>query len=204
VKHSLRLLVYDATWVGRQPVQAGLTSSWIAGSALYRALDRVDAVYGARSWEDALAWLCSVEPTQPVGEIQYWGHGRFGRIYVAKEFLDKDAVDDETHSRHQDLVALRARMTPQSLWWFRTCETFGRADGHAFATSWTRFFQCRAAGHTYVIGPLQSGLHSLAPGETPTWSLDEGTRPGREVAETSALGAPNTITCLHGSIPQGW
>jgi hypothetical protein len=197
-------MIYDATWRGRAPTQAGLTSSWIAGGALYRALGRVDRVYGATSWEDALAWACCVEPSRPIGELQYWGHGRWGRVYIGGDVLDKDAVVDATHSRHLDLVALKERMAPDALVWFRTCETFGRPEGHAFAAAWTRFFERRAAGHTYVIGPFQSGLHSLAPGQTPGWSVDEGVKPGSDVGVMSSPTAPNTITCLHGAVPEGW
>jgi hypothetical protein len=220
VAAPLRLMVYDATWAGRRPVQLGLTSSWIAGGALYRAMGRLDAVYGARSWTDALAWLCSVEPRREIAEVQYWGHGRPGRLFVAREALDASALL-EGHERNADLVALRARLAgPDALFWFRTCETFGRAAGHAFARSWTRFFGCRAAGHTYVIGPLQSGLHSLGPGDDPTWSTSEGLAPRaaapapseapdapgepEEPALMSHAGAPNTITCLHGRVPAGW
>lgn len=203
----LRLMVYDATWAGRPWVQAGLTLSWVAGGALYRALGRLDAVFGATSWHDALAWLCSVEPRRPIGEIQYWGHGRFGRAFVARAPLDVAALTPG-HPLHEDLSALRARLTgPGALWWFRTCETFGREAGHRFASSWTRFFGCRAAGHTYVIGPLQSGLHSLGPDDTPTWSVREGLPEGEEnpaSALMSHAGAPNTITCLHGAVPAGW
>lgn len=201
-------MVYDATWAGRRRfMQTVLTSSWVAGGALYRAMGRLDAVYGARSWTDALAWLCSVEPGRPIAEVQYWGHGRWGRLYVADEVLDERALVDG-HPRHDDLLALRARLAgPGSLFWFRTCETFGREAGHSFATSWTRFFGCRAAGHTYVIGPFQSGLHSLSPGQTPTWSTREGLPDGVDepkLALMSRATAPNTITCLHGQIPEGW
>ena len=196
-------MVYDATKPTRA-AQWGLTSSWIAGGSLYRRLGRLDAVYGALSWEDALAWLCSVQPQRPIGEVQYWGHGHWGRVYIGREAIDQGAVDDVTHSRHHDLAAIRDRMTPQSLWWFRTCETFGRPEGHAFASSWTRFFGCRAAGHTHVIGPFQSGLHSLAPGQVPGWSVDEGVRPGTDLGIMSSPAAPHTITCLHGAVPNGW
>ncbi len=195
-------MVYDATWVGRAS-QVGLTSSWIAGGALYRALGRLDHVYGARSWEDALAWLCSVEPSRPISEVQYWGHGRFGRALIARDVLDKRALDDPAHPRHDDLAALRDRLTGDALVWFRTCETFGRPEGHAFAAAWTRFFERRAAGHTYVIGPFQSGLHSLSPGQAPSWSVDEGVGEDGK-ALMSSPGAPHTITCLHGAVPAGW
>ena len=38
------------------------------------------------------------------------------------------------------------------------------AAGHDFARAWTDFFGSRAAGHTFIIGYWQSGLHTLAPG----------------------------------------
>lgn len=206
---ALRLMVYDATWAGRRPTQTLLTSSWIAGGALYRGLDRVDRTYGATSWTDALAWLSEVERGRPISEVQYWGHGKWGRAVIGGgDVLDQSAVDDAAHPLHEDLGALRARLTPSSLFWFRTCETFGTAKGQAFAKAWTRFFGCRAAGHTYVIGPWQSGLHSLAPGEEPSWSTSEGLPPSVGEPARSALmstrTAPRTITCLHGAVPEGW
>ena len=201
-------MVYDATWVGRPFVQAGLTSSWIVGGALYRGLGRIDAAYGATSWEDALAWLCSVEPTRRIDEVQYWGHGTWGRALIARDVLDAAAVEDPSHSRHADLRALRDRLAgPRALLWFRTCETFGGEAGHRFASSWVRFFGCQVAGYTYVIGPWQSGLHSLAPGQAPRWSVREGLADDVEAprqALMSGPGAPNTITCLHGRIPDGF
>jgi hypothetical protein len=65
------------------------------------------------------------------------------------------------------------------------------------------FFNCRVAGHTYVIGPLQSGLHSVTPTQPPTWSMAEGfAADGSSL--TSTPWAPNTITCLHGAVPSTW
>jgi hypothetical protein len=80
-----------------------------------------------------------------------------------------------------------------------------RPEGHAFARAWTRYFQCRAAGHTYVIGPFQSGLHCLAPGAEPDWPTTEGLptdEPHARAALWSTPFAPNTITCFHGTVPQ--
>lgn len=204
----MRLLVYDATWVGRPLIQAGLTSSWIVGGVLYRGLGRIEATFGATSWEDALAWLCSVEPRRQVDEVQFWGHGTWGRVLIGRDSVDADAVLDQTHSRHADLAALRARLSgPDALLWFRSCETFGREAGQRFAASWTRFFRCRVAGYTYVIGPWQSGLHSLAPGQQPRWSVREGLPedvPEPAHALMSGPSQPNTISCLQGRIPDGF
>jgi hypothetical protein len=194
---GLRLMVFDRTC-------GALTASWHAGGLLYALLGRLDARKGVRSWPEALAWLGEVRPGEPIAEIQFWGHGNWGCAKVAGEPLDVSALSP-THPWHAALQTIRGRLVgPDALWWFRTCETFGRREGHRFAREWTDFFQCRAAGHTYLIGPWQSGLHALAPGQAPDWSQDEGL-PRGESAPRQALWssprAPNTITCFHGKVP---
>ena len=177
---GLRVMIYDATWHGSKPDQWFLTTSWILGGLVYRALGRIDAVYGATSWLDAVAWLNAVDQGQEIAEIQYWGHGRWGRVMIGTDQFDARVLDDETHPMHDDFRAIAARLTPASLVWFRTCMTFGTGVGQHFAAACARAFGCRVAGHTYVVGPLQSGLHSLAPGETPSWSVSEGVARGDE------------------------
>lgn len=240
---GLRVMIYDATWHGSKPDQWFLTTSWIVGGLLYRALGRIDEVYGATSWLDAVAWLNAVDQGREIAEIQYWGHGRWGRVMIGTDRFDARALDDGTHPMHDDFRAISARLTPASLVWFRTCMTFGTQVGQHFASSCARFFNCRVAGHTYVVGPLQSGLHSLSPGEAPSWPVVEGVARGNErrsmwtrvydvwlrardatrrneepaaVASPSSTTerepsglmsskqAPNTITCLHGAVPDGW
>lgn len=203
----LRLLVYDETCRGRGALP-GLTHSWIVGGALYRALGRLDAVKGVRSWAEALDWLCSVEPERSIAEVQYWGHGKWGCAFVDKDVLDERALL-RGHPLFDKLARLAERVVSEdALLWFRTCETFGATGGLSFARTMTDFFGCRAAGHTYIIGPWQSGLHSLRPGETPRWSAHEGLVEGTPDEPRRALwsGArePNTITCLHGAVPAGF
>ncbi len=201
---GLRLVVWDRTALSSAKGVPWLTLAWWVGVRLYRALGRIDASHGATSWSDALAWLAEVSPGRAIDEVQFWGHGRWGVVLIAQDRLDARALEP-SHPLHGGLVAVRERMRATSQWWFRTCETFGRTDGHQFAQRWTRFFGCRAAGHTYVIGAWQSGLHTLRPDESPTWSVDEGlTRDDLSKGAPSSPGAPNTITCLHGAIPDGW
>lgn len=197
---ALRLMVYDRTC-------GALTASWQAGGALYRGLGRVDAYRGVESWPEALEWLEGFRPDHRVAEIQYWGHGEWGRVNLAGQPLDAEALAPD-HPWNPLLRRLRARLSgPEALWWFRTCSTFGRAEGKAFAQAWATFFGCRAAGHTYVIGPLQSGLHSLRPGQVPSWPDSEGLPSGEQAptrARWSHWGAPNTLTCFHGRVPDGF
>jgi hypothetical protein len=205
---GLRLVVWDDTGAGRAPWQRWLTTSWRVGSSLYqrRRSARVDAAFGARSWTEALAWLIEVAPARKVAEVQFWGHGLFGRVFIGHEPLDEASLESN-HAFSNDLQALRARLTnPDALFWLRTCSAFGGRRGQAFATALVDVLGCRAAGHTHTIGPLQSGLHTLQPGNLPAWSADEGIRDGDETqaALPSSWTAPHTITCLHGRIPAGW
>jgi hypothetical protein len=200
---GMRLMIFDQTCRG-SGLFPGLSQAWAAGGQLYRSLRALDHVYGASSWQEALTWLATCRPDQPIDEIQFWGHGKWGSARIDKDVLDDDALRPR-HPLHQHLVSVRDRMQPTSRVWFRSCETFGCTAGHEFARRWTDFFGCSAAGHTYVIGLFQSGLHGLRPGELPHWSETEGLGLGTAEhpirARWSRPGEPNTITCFRGEIP---
>ncbi len=192
---GLRLMLFDTT-------AGALTQSWRAGAALYRGLGRLDAWHGAATWDEGLAWLTAVAHDRRIAEIQYWGHGQPGCVLMDRKPLDTSALN-AAHPLRARLAAIRDRLAgPDALWWFRTCSTFHGEVGHAFAREWTRFFGCRAAGHTRVIGPLQGGLHSLRAGAEPTWTIDEGA--ARSRVPQWLTWAPHTITCLGGRVPEGW
>ena len=182
----MRVVVFDRT--------DRLTAAWAPGSLLYRALGRVDATKGVASWDEAIAYLAS--RPEPITELQYWGHGTWGRVLVDGEALDADHI--------ARLAPLRHVLAPGALVWLRTCETFGSDVGIAFAERLADYLGARVAGHTYVIGFLQSGLHALHPGSRADWSRDEGIVAGRSSAKWSGLREPNTITCLHNSIPSSY
>lgn len=201
---GLRLMFYDDTCRGTRG-RPGLTHSWIAGAMLYGGLGKFHHTRGVHSWDEALTWLATVGAGAPIDEVQYWGHGKWGRVLIDGVSLDASWLGDH-HPMQRDLMAVKERMTSDSLWWFRTCETFGADVGLEFARRWTDFFGARAAAHTYIIGPLQSGLHCLRPGEAPDWSHFEGLELGTPDAPKKALwsvpGAPNTITCLQCNLPR--
>ncbi len=202
-------MVYDRTCRGRG-VLPGLTHSWIAGGLLYRGLGRLDAHFGASSWAEAFDLILRESLDRPIGEIQFWGHGRWGCALIQGDRFDEGALSPG-HPLHDPLSRIRDRMERRAdrdpLFWFRTCETFGKPVGHSFARALTSFLQARAAGHTYIIGPWQSGLHTLSPGEQPSWSPTEGVQPDDPTGKTalwSTPTAPNTISCLTGAIPAGF
>ena len=202
---ALRVIVYDATQRQRSPRALGY--SWQYGTHLYRALGRVDAAYGARGFSDAFDWLARYRSSEAIGEFQFWGHGKWGRIFIDRETLDRDVL--RASSAHAAAFqAFRERLTPDALLWFRTCETLGASAGQDFAAALADATGARVAGHTFVIGFFQSGLHCLKPGQKPHWSSSEGLARGSaaepETALPSTPDAPNTITCLSGAIPEGF
>jgi hypothetical protein len=142
-----------------------------------------------------------------IDEVQYWGHGKWGCAFVDRDVFDEAALT-RAHSLHARLVALRARMAPGALLWFRTCETFGARRGIAFAERLADFLGVGVAGHTFVINFHQSGLHGIAPGARGDWSPEEGLAAGSvdapERAKQSRPWSPRTVTCLTSSVPPAW
>lgn len=202
----LRLMLFDRTCTGRS-MRPGLSHAWWAGGHLYRGLRRFHAWHGVDDWQSGLEWLATALPDRPIAEIQYWGHGKWGELFVAREGLSADVLRPG-HRLHSHMEAIRERLVPDHLWWFRTCEAFGAARGQEFARRFTDFFGGRAAGHTYIIGLWQSGLHTLRAGEAPTWPADEGLSRGTPEHPAEALWSrrrePNTIHFLSGTIPAGY
>lgn len=151
--------------------------------------------------------MIETEPSATIDEIQIWSHGTFGNLVVNNEWLDEDSFDVKSRYHEKHLV-LAKRLRPNSLIWFRTCATFGSRKGQSFAKRISRLFNCRVAGYTYNIGPIQSGLHSINPGEEATWSdvegIKEGTATDPKKGKASSIFAPNSISCLRGTLPRGW
>jgi hypothetical protein len=202
MSEPLRLVVYDATQRARPPRWLG--RAWHIGSAFYRLQGAVDATFAAHTFESAFAWL---ERTKdPIRELQFWGHGKWGRALIDKQPWDRAALGD-AHPLRRGLEGLRERLAPDALIWFRTCETLGALPGQDFAKALADFTGARVAGHTYEIGFFQSGLHALAPGEMPAWDANEGLAEGTPAAPSRSLqsrpGAPSTITCLTTRLPAG-
>jgi hypothetical protein len=199
-----RVLIYDgAPRSGETP----LRTAWSVGARVYSAMGRVDAHHGAKSWAEALTWLGGVRPHEPIDEIQFWGHGRWGLAKIDRDELSTRSFRRE-HPHRPLLAALKARLAPRALLWFRTCETLGADAGQAFAKTCSEDLGVRVAGHTFVIGAWQSGLHGLAPGATPGWDPAEGLRRGTPLEPIEALpsspSAPNTIHFMNGRVPEGW
>lgn len=205
---ALRLLVYDQTCHDEAKI-LGLSTAWSAGALLYRGLGRLDAARGVSSWEEAFDWLATVKRDRPIAEIQYWGHGKWGRVLVDRASFDASALSP-AHPLHARLAAVRERLVPggEALVWFRTCETAGALAGQDFVARLADHLGARVAGHTFVIGVSQSGLRGVSPGAKPDWSPTEGLAEGTAEAPVRALWSGprevRTVTCFHGAFPASW
>lgn len=201
-------MVFDKTCRGRR-LRPGLSHAWWSGAHLYHSLGRIDAWRGVESWEEAFDWLATVAPDRPIAQVQYWGHGKWGHARVGDQVFDIQALR-RGHAFHGPLQRVAARMLDgdRGLWWFRTCETFGARPGIRFARAFADFLGCRTAGHTFIIGHWQSGLHTMMPGGEAYWPDDEGLRAGTpeepKAAYWSRAWRPHTINFLQGAIPQGY
>lgn len=195
-------MIYDATQRARKPAALGL--AWQVGAHLYRGLGRLDAAFGARNFDEALEWLGGVDASYPIAEVQFWGHGKWGRVFIERDVLDASALR-EGHRLRRRLDAVRERLTSDALIWFRSCETFGARQGQDFAARLADYSGARVAGHTFVIGFFQSGLYVLRPGKVPHWSPSEGLARGTPEKPERALPSgpqePHTVTALTGHIP---
>ena len=184
----------------------GLSHMWTAGGRLYRWLRWLDVCKGFSTWTSALEWLATYAPTRRISSIQYWGHGSPGRAWMLKDREYLRASSPMTGPYADYLQAIKARLTPQSLIWFRCCSVFCGLRGQDFALTWANQMECRIAAHTYTIGAWQSGLHTIAPGGIPSWDPMEGVKRGTpdRVLETkwSKRTEPNTVFMLTGRTPQ--
>jgi hypothetical protein len=198
----------DGTMRGR----FGLSPWWRLGGGLHGLSRRLEGVLyagrGVASWTEALEHAIEQADARgvPIVDFQAWGHGGWGFMDLGRTRLDRVALSGRSPLARV-LGAFRERLAPNACVWLRCCSAFGSTQGRAFARELATRLGVRVAGHTYVIGAIQSGTHSLLPGETPSWPLEEGVvvRDGVHAgAKSSGPREPNTIGCLRLSLPSGW
>lgn len=198
IKDGLSLMFYDnSVWAKEM-----LVNTWTAGGKLYKLFRNVDHFIGVSSWEEAFEWLNTVAPGQKIKQIQFWGHGSPGKVWINGKSLSR-FVKNPASAYHEHALELKKRLTEDSTIWFRSCAVFSRQEGHDFAKDMSTFFNCKIAAHTYIVAFFQSGLHSLKPGQTPSWSITEGVNLDGKTL-WSRINSPNTIICLQGVVPSDW
>lgn len=152
------------------------------------------------TWDDFEKLLN--KSTKKIDVMQMWGHGSPGASYIDSIPLTVKALEPN-HKLHSVLLALKKRLHSKSVVWFRQCSIFAGPKGKEFAEKLANFLGCTIAAHTYIIGPFQSGLHTIRPNQKAHWSDAEGLKLDGK-GKSSGWFEPNTITCLTGTIPKGW
>jgi hypothetical protein len=184
----MRVTIYDRN-PGPGVGQWFLSLSWVLGCFIQKLFGAVDKYYGAKSWEDAYKWLG--EQGQ-LSSVQYWGHGSPGTVWLAGRQISTDEF----------IAALKSKVSPESIIWFRTCSTFQGAAGYRFSAKLCDELNCVVAGHTRIIGLLQGGLHTRRPLQAPSWPIDEAELPKAQWPYLKS--GNNTISCFATKIPKGW
>lgn len=210
---GLRIVVWDETDTSRfrpghdgtggtSRVQIGLSPAWWLGAKVHAVAARA-RTRGVRSWDEALRFaLDSAQETGlPIADFQAWGHGGWGFMDLGDTRLERRTLQS------LPIAELSRVMSDDALFWARCCSAFGARSGRAFAQELAERLGHRVASHTYVIGLLQSGAHSLAPGAIPDWPIEEGVvvENGEATrAKNSGPRQPRTIGCLRLDLPTGW
>lgn len=198
----MKVLIYDET---PQPWNL-LDESWWAGAWFAKTRGRFDHKIGAVSWPDALEKLLKISEGKKIEELHYWGHGSWGKVFMGRKAINIAALTNPEHVWHAQLRELAGRFTERSEVWFRVCGVFGNAKGQAFATALSELFGCRCIGSSFIIGPIHAGVHSIKPGEEPSWPEKEGVKVVGTVErmEKSFFGDPNWIMFWTSEIPDSW
>lgn len=209
----LRLVIYDETALrdGFQPEENNdrLTMSWVIGAKLYKLTRATDIIVPVQSWHQlgSTANAFQLTKRQKISEIQFWGHGSPGSVYIGRDKLTIERLKKDGDLQSA-LFKLRACMTDDALIWFRCCSVFAGPKGHEFAKEFSEMMDCTVAAHTHIIHVWQAGLHTIRPGQEPTWPVTEGyhlDENGKEVMKWSIpFFSPNGIFCLRSTIPKGW
>lgn len=188
----MKIAMYDAT--ENRPIGW----SWAFGARLYKTLGFVHHVVAARSWVDGLQRCYAIAQKFKIDEIQFWGHGWPGLLFVNKQEL-------LPVTEHRLLLeGLGKSLEPDALMWFRTCSSFAGVGGHVLARNIAATLGHRVAGSTYIIGaPWHSGQHSVRPGAIPSWSIHEGLDSAGEPRKSFKT-APNTLLFASMALPSEW
>jgi hypothetical protein len=220
---ALDIVVFDSNPVGvltggRLPpayrlTQVGLVSSWVAGAARMLMLRRNTAVaIGAATWESALPRMVEAARRRStrIGSVQVWGHGAPGRMLLGPTSEFTVASLRPAHVHHEALVQLREHLVDGAWWWFRGCSVIAGHRGQRFATMLAAHMQVDVVGHTYTIGPYQSGGHAVRPGQAAQDVYDEmegiakGTAQKPQSFKMSGADEPNTVFATALNPPAGW
>ena len=152
-----RVIVYDDTSSDTLKVPDSL---WQYGTTLL-ALDRATHLLPVSSWDQLFHELDLIASKQLISEVQFWGHGSAGKVYIGGDVLDITFMQRSTAFR--SFTARSPFMkNGTGLIWFRTCSTLAGDEGQHFARTLSAYFlhqNVRIAGHTSLISDPHPWKH---------------------------------------------
>ena len=185
----MRVIIYDAK-PGSRFIDKFLKLSWLVAAWFQKLIGVADAVYAAETWLSTVEFLSRHDK---LTSLQYWGHGSPGTVWLSGHPLTAD-----------DFRALKGRMAPEGIIWFRCCSVFQGLRGHRFSEQLANELNCTIAGHTRVIGVFQGGLHTRKPYTAPSWPIEEVEFPFSMWSYLGLKWGNNTVVCLATKVPSGW
>lgn len=201
---NMRIVIYDAN------IKDAVSVTWTVGGKIYPVLRRCDVAVPVKSWAEVCPALMSLAEKHPITQVQFWGHGWFGKAAIGDDVLNTSTLRNTAFGA--ELRALGEKLAPGAIWWFRTCATYGAPAGKHFAEQFTNCLNRTTAGSTYSIGLIHSGIRTLLPYQKPYWSDREGVDflPGENSERSGGkallptFSAPNTLMFWRNKIPESF
>ena len=91
VRMGHSVLVYDAACRGPGPTR-WLGRAFAIGRHTHALARPWDLVVPARTWSDAIDGVLAGCEHAGIADLQYWGHGKWGRVLIGADSLDGDAI----------------------------------------------------------------------------------------------------------------
>lgn len=176
-----RLLIYDAATKDVASCFWGVGAVWMASN--------YNMIIAASSVDDVIEKL--KHNHDAFDEIQIWGHGSPGYIYIDMVPLLQNFWDE-----------LKRHCKKDAYVWLRTCSFACGSLGKENTANLANFLDCNVLAHTFSIGQLgfQSGLKTVSPSRPPKWHPSEGVS-----VDGAAIGStpwrPQTTHALVWNIP---
>lgn len=177
-----KLLIYDSS----DKTFVGLT--WKIGALLARFY--FDKIISAESWSDFELKIKSLD--SKYDEVQFWGHGSPGFIYI-----------NNYSSKKAGWETLRDILNNHAVVWLRVCSFAAGELGKRYMENTSDLLAAKLISNSYSIGQwgCQSGLRAISPGETALWPDLEGFNPNGSYTN-SAPWKTNTVSALRLSPPK--
>lgn len=171
-----KLMIYDAS----EKSFVGMT--WKAGATLFSPY--FDKILAVHDWTDCERLV--KELPEKYDEVQFWGHGSPGFIYVNKQ-----------PATASFWFALSEKVNPNANVWLRVCYFAATSFGKTMMNQISKNLNARVIAHTYSIGQwaCQSGTRAVTPTALAAWPSTEGVGADKSFSH-SAPWAPNTVSAL--------